>query len=110
MRLPSLFSLLQLFLIQLHVSAHSAGSLPAKSVVEYPLPAAAQTHEIIAVNDHLLLISQQTDGSIVKVALDNNGQPTGARKWTATNQWSGLHGLALHSGLGSNSSVSTVWA
>jgi len=93
-----------------HVSANSARSLPVKTVVEYPLPAAAQTHEILAVSDNLLLISQQSDGSLVKVALDNNGQPTGARKWTATNQWSGLHGLALHSGSGSNSSASTVWA
>jgi virginiamycin B lyase len=113
MRLLSLFSILQLqlsLLSQSHVSAATVGSLPVKTVVEYPLPAAAQTHEILAVSDDLLLISQQTDGSLVKVALDNNGQPTGARKWTATNQWSGLHGLALHSGSGSNSSVPTVWA
>jgi virginiamycin B lyase len=113
MRLLSLFSILQLqlsLLSQSHVSATTVGSLSVKTVVEYPLPAAAQTHEILAVSDNLLLISQQTDGSLVKVALDNHGQPTGARKWTATNQWSGLHGLALHSGSGSNSSVSIVWA
>jgi len=93
-----------------HASANSVRSLPVKTVVEYPLPAAAQTHEILAVSGDLLLISQQSDGSLVKVALDNNGQPTGARKWTPTNQWSGLHGLALHSGSRSNSSTSTVWA
>ena len=113
MRLLSLFSILQLqlsLLGQSHVCATTVDSLPVKTVVEYPLPAAAQTHEILAVSDDLLLISQQTDGSLVKVALDNNGRPTGARKWTATNQWSGLHGLALHSGSGSNSSVSNVWA
>ena len=93
-----------------HVSPSSARSLPVKTVAEYPLPAAAQTHEILAVSDDLLLISQQSDGSLVKVALDDNGQPTGARKWTIGSQWSGLHGLALHSGSGSNSSLSTVWA
>jgi len=85
-------------------------SLPAKSVVEYPLPASGQTHEILAVSENLLLITQQTDGSFVKVALDNNGQPTGSRKYTATNPWSGLHGLALHSGSGGNTSATTVWA
>src|ERR1700742_3976180 len=86
------------------------GSFPVKMVVEYPLPAAAQTHEILAVSDHLLLISQQTDGSLVKVALDNHGRPTGARKWTPTNQRSGLHGLALHSGSGNSSCAPSVWA
>jgi virginiamycin B lyase len=113
MRLLRLFSILQLqlsLLSQSHVSATTVSSLPVKNVVEYPLPAAAQTHEILAVSDNLLLISQQTDGSLVKVALDSNGQPTGSRKWTATNQWSGLHGLALSSTSGSNSSGSTVWA
>jgi virginiamycin B lyase len=113
MRLLSRFSILPwqiLLLSQWHVSADAVDSLPAKTVVEYPLPAAGQTHEILAVSDKLLLISQQTDGSLVKVALDNNGQPTGSRKYTATNPWSGLHGLALHSGSGSNSSTSTVWA
>ncbi|KAH8645714.1 hypothetical protein BX600DRAFT_477874 [Xylariales sp. PMI_506] len=113
MRLLRLFSILQLqlsLLSQSQASATTVGSLPVKNVAEYPLPAAAQTHEILAVSDNLLLISQQTDGSLVKVALNSNGQPTGARKWTATNQWSGLHGLALHSGSGANSSAPTVWA
>lgn len=85
-------------------------SLPVKAVVEYPLPPAAQTHEVLAVSDRLLFISQQTDGSLVKVALNKNGQPTGARKWTPTSQWSGLHGLALRRGSGGNSNVPTVWA
>lgn len=71
--------------------------LPVKTVVEYPLPVAGQTHEILAVSDKLLLISQQTDGSLVKVALDTKGRPTGARKWVVTNPWSGLHGLTLQS-------------
>jgi streptogramin lyase len=86
-----------------------AGSLPAKAVVEYPLPAAAQTHEILAVSDDLLLISQQTDGSLVKVAL-NDGQPSSTRKWTATNERSGLHGLALQLPVKGRPFVRTVWA
>ncbi|KAF2632855.1 hypothetical protein BU25DRAFT_454028 [Macroventuria anomochaeta] len=113
MRLLSRFSILSgqlLLLSQRHIYAGAVGSLPAKTVVEYSLPAAGQTHEILAVSDNLLLVSQQTDGSFVKVGLDNNGQPTGSRKYTATNPWSGLHGLALGSGPGSNSSTSTVWA
>ena len=85
------------------VTAQQAQSLPSKSVTEYSLPAAAETHEIIAVNDNLLLISQQTDGSLVKVVLDDNGRPTGSSKWQLTTPFSGLHGLVL----GSNT---TVWA
>jgi virginiamycin B lyase len=113
MRLLNRFSLLSsqlLLLSQWHVGAGAVSLAPAKSVAEYSLPAAGQTHEILAVSDNLLLISQQTDGSLVKVALDKNGQPTGSRKYIATNQWSGLHGLALQSGSGSNSSRPTVWA
>jgi streptogramin lyase len=92
-------------------------SLPVKAVTEYPLPAAAQTHEILAVNDNLLVISQQTDGSLVKVVLDDFGRPIGARKWLITNPYSGLHGLYLQSGGGSSSGSgsnytarATVWA
>lgn len=85
------------------VSVQQLQSFPAKSVTEYPLPASGQTHEIIAVNNNLLLISQQTDSSLVKVILDNNGQPTGSSKWQLTTPFSGLHGLVL----GSNA---TVWA
>ena len=76
MHLLGLFSLL--LVSRWHVSAATVGSSPVKSVVEYPLPAAAETHEIIAVSDNLLLISQQTDGSLVKVSLDSNGKPTGS--------------------------------
>jgi streptogramin lyase len=78
--------------------------LPVKAVVEYPLPPAAQTHEVLAVSDTLLVISQQTDGSLVRVEINTNGQPTAARKWTPASQWSGLHGLAK------SSDVPTVWA
>ena len=87
----------------------SVGLSPVKTVIEYSLPAAAQTHEVLAVSDNLLLISQQTDGSLVKVAL-KDGQPTSIRKWTVTNERSGLHGLALQLPMGGDCSVRTVWA
>jgi len=83
--------------------AQQAQFLPSKSVTEYFLPAARETHEIIAVNDILLLISQQTDGSLVKVVLDDKGQPTGSSKWQLTTPFSGLHGLV-------RGSSTTVWA
>jgi streptogramin lyase len=55
------------------------------------------------VNDNLLLISQQTDGSLVKVVLDDNGRPTGSSKWQLTTPFSGLV-------LGDSGSNVTVWA
>lgn len=108
MRFFGLFSLLPLF--SQAVSAATLNSLPAKSVVEYALPAAAETHEIVAVSDKLLLVSQQTDGSLLKIALNNDGQPTGVRKYTMTNAWSGLHGLVVSSSNSTNSSSPLVWA
>ena len=101
-----LFRTLSLFLIGVN-AANPIGSLPAKAVVEYALPAAAETHEILAVSDNLLLISQQTDGSLLKVALDKNGNPTGVRRYTVTTQWSGLHGLTMQK---SSGNTTYVWA
>ncbi|KAH7034521.1 uncharacterized protein B0I36DRAFT_346440 [Microdochium trichocladiopsis] len=106
MRIDTL-SFLPIFINQL---LRKGSSLAVKSVVEYPLPAAGETHEILAVSDELLLISQQTDGSLVKVALNQKGQPVAARKYIVTNPWSGLHGLALHLGSSSSGANSTVWA
>jgi virginiamycin B lyase len=93
-----------------HASATAVTSRPVKAVVEYSLPAAAETHEILVVNDNLLVISQQTNGALLKVALDGNGEPLGVRSWTATNEWSGLHGLALDQDTQGNESTPTVWA
>jgi virginiamycin B lyase len=107
--LVSITHLLTFLLSTSLVGAVSVSSLD-QSVVEYALPAADETHEILAVNKELLIVSQQSDGSLVKVALGDGGQPTDARKYTATNPLSGLHGLALHSGSGGNSSVPNIWA
>lgn len=84
----------------------------AKSVVEYALPAAAQTHEILAVSDNLLLVSQQSNGQLLKVALGANGQPVAVRAYTLTNVDSGLHGLTLQPSSDTNnaSASAIVWA
>ncbi|KAI0153305.1 hypothetical protein GGR57DRAFT_503041 [Xylariaceae sp. FL1272] len=111
-RLLSIFQLQSFSTSFLKVLAVTTASLPVKSVVEYPLPAAAETHEILPVSDDLLLVSQQTDGGLIKVSLDDHGQPIRSHKYIVTNQWSGIHGLALHAQMGNNgnSSGPTVWA
>jgi hypothetical protein len=64
-------------------------------VAEYPLPGSSQTHEVVSPAPGLLLISQQTDGCIVKVALDPaTGRPLSAVASVVSSPWSGLHGLS----------------
>jgi hypothetical protein len=75
---------LQALLLVSYACADILESSPVKAVVEYPLPAAGQTHEILVVNDDLLIISQQTDGSLIKVALDNDGKPVTQCKRSAS--------------------------
>ncbi|EKU99123.1 hypothetical protein Lepto7375DRAFT_1133 [Leptolyngbya sp. PCC 7375] len=67
-----------------------------KTVIEYSLPAAHETHELVAVNDQrMMLISQQTNSTLLKIVLDSN---TGMAQSTygcvvGQNEKSGLHGL-----------------
>jgi virginiamycin B lyase len=83
-----------------HVKLHP------KAVLEYPLPAAAQTHEITAVpGTGLLLVTQQTDSTLVKVAVDQTGVPLRAVGHVLGTQRSGLHGLYA-----STSQPGLVWA
>src|SRR5215472_12415445 len=87
---------------------HNVGMIISpKRVTEYPLPAAAQTHEIIAVpNSNTLLVSQQTNSMLVKVALDPaTGAPVRAVAHLVGTPTDGLHGLCnsqFHPGM--------VWA
>jgi len=62
-------------------------------VAEFPLPAAAQTHEIINPLPNLLVISQQSNNSIIRVDLDNTGKPTIASRLKLGLDYGGAHGL-----------------
>lgn len=77
--------------------AAGAEALPVqpKTILEYPLPGAAQTHELVAVNnEQTLLISQLTSSTLVKVSRDpESGLPTGAVRFPIGGANSGLHGL-----------------
>ncbi|KAJ7561953.1 hypothetical protein O6H91_03G049300 [Diphasiastrum complanatum] len=67
---------------------------PQKAVVEYPLPGARQTHEIVAIDD-VLVISQQDCSGLLKVPLDNmTGRPNAVKRFQMGNsKYSGFHGL-----------------
>lgn len=70
--------------------------LALKSVIEYPLPASSQTHEVAAIGADLLLISQQPSGALVKMRVDpHSGQPRAAVSHVIDNPFSGLHGLTV---------------
>ena len=70
--------------------------LALKSVIEYPLPASSQTHEVAAIGPDLLLISQQPSGALVKMRVDpHSGQPRAAIAHVIDNPFSGLHGLTV---------------
>ena len=65
-----------------------------KAVAEYPLPAAAQTHEMAYAGHGILVVTQQTDSVLVQMALDPaTGRPLEAAGHVIGNPWSGLHGL-----------------
>ncbi|SMC16255.1 hypothetical protein SAMN02745857_00141 [Andreprevotia lacus DSM 23236] len=70
--------------------------LALKSVVEYPLPASSQTHEVIAIAPTTLLVSQQPSGAVVKVRVDpHSGRPLEAASHVIDNAFTGLHGLTV---------------
>jgi virginiamycin B lyase len=65
-----------------------------KAVAEYPLPAAAQTHEVAYPGSNLLVVTQQTDSVLVQMALDPaTGRPLEAAGHLVGTPRSGLHGL-----------------
>ena len=74
----------------------SANALSFKQVVEYPLPASSQTHEVVQTTPDLLLISQQPSGALVKVRLDPlSGRPLQSVAHVIDSPFSGLHGLTV---------------
>jgi streptogramin lyase len=65
-----------------------------KSATEYPLPANGQTHEIVSPAPGLLLVSQQPDSALLKIAVDpDSGRLLEVVKHTIESPFAGLHGL-----------------
>ncbi|MEL6133986.1 MAG: hypothetical protein AAFR59_11535, partial [Bacteroidota bacterium] len=65
-----------------------------KYAVEYPLPGASQTHELVSVgNDRMIVITQQSDSILLKVQLNDQGRPVEARSFQIGTPRSGLHGI-----------------
>ena len=74
----------------------SHANLKFKRVVEYPLPASSQTHEVVAITPTLILISQQPSGDLVKMRVEpGTGRPLEAISHVIDNPFSGLHGLTV---------------
>eukprot|EP00250_Pteridium_aquilinum_P014047 c21747_g1_i1 orf=74-1543(+) len=66
-----------------------------KMVTEYPMPGARQTHEMAVVGNNMLLVTQQTNSTLVKVQLDpTTGRPLSCASFLLGDFWAGLHGLA----------------
>lgn len=77
-----------------------------KSATEYPLPASGQTHEIVSPAPGLLLVSQQPDSALLKIAVDpDSGRPLEVAKHTIHSPHAGLHGLHV-----SQTHPGCVWA
>lgn len=66
-----------------------------KTIIEYPMPAARQTHELVALdNQRMIALSQQTDSCLLKVSLDpNTGIAQTVSRFVIKNRRAGLHGL-----------------
>ena len=67
----------------------------AKSVSEYPLPAASMTHELAQISgQNLLVISQMDNSTLLKVAVDPaTGRPQEVAAFLLGSMMGGLHGL-----------------
>src|SRR5262245_2540828 len=67
----------------------------AKSVSEYPLPAASMTHELAQIGgQNLLAVSQMDNNTLLKVAIDPaTGRPQAVAAFQLGSMMGGLHGL-----------------
>lgn len=72
-----------------------AKQIAPKTIIEYPLPAARETHELVAVDEQrTILISQQSDSTLIKVALNpESGVAQTAARFVIKHARAGLHGL-----------------
>ena len=70
-------------------------SISPKTIIEYPLPAARETHELVAVdNQNMIVISQQSDSVLLKVALDpDTGVAQKVKQFVIKDRRAGLHGV-----------------
>lgn len=87
-------------------SSDPSGCVAFKTAIEYPLPASAQTHEIVSPLEELLLISQQPNSALIKMRVDpSTGRPIAAVTHTIDTPFAGLHGLHV-----SQRHTGCVWA
>ncbi|KAI5079131.1 hypothetical protein GOP47_0006802 [Adiantum capillus-veneris] len=76
------------------LGSETVAKLP-KVVREYPMPAARETHEMAVVGENLLVVTQQSNSTLVKVQLDpSTGRPIACVRFVVGDFWHGLHGLA----------------
>ncbi|MCO5575245.1 hypothetical protein L7F22_029045 [Adiantum nelumboides] len=67
-----------------------------KMVVEYPIPGTRETHEMCAVGNDLLLITQQASSTLIKIQLSRTtGRPLSCARFLLGDFWAGLHGLGV---------------
>ncbi|KAH7282176.1 hypothetical protein KP509_35G016800 [Ceratopteris richardii] len=61
---------------------------------EYPMPDARETHEMAVVGRDLLVVTQQSNSTLVKVLLHpSTGRPVACARYLVGDFWDGLHGL-----------------
>ncbi|MEW6470644.1 MAG: hypothetical protein AB1679_00025 [Actinomycetota bacterium] len=79
------------------VPALPGGAEPARrTVIEYELPPAEQTHEVIRVpGSAVVLVSQMSSSTLVKLQLDQNERVTGVKGFPLGPPEALLHGLAV---------------
>ncbi|MCO5559279.1 hypothetical protein L7F22_012875 [Adiantum nelumboides] len=67
-----------------------------KMVVECPIPGTRKTHEICAVNNDLLLITQQASSTLIEIQLSRTtGRRLSYARFRLGDFWAGLHGLGV---------------
>lgn len=73
-----------------------AEAAPRRSVREFPLPQAKETHELIQIpGSPLVLVSQMNPSQLVKVVVDATGTVTAARAFALGPADAGAHGLEV---------------
>lgn len=67
-----------------------------KVVIEYPVPGARETHEMAVVGSNMLVVTQQSNSTLVKILLSpTTGRPLSCARFLLGDFWAGLHGLSV---------------